>query len=112
MPLVPNSDPVGNQPAHAAWRSHFVDFEGDLDCRISSTDLYIPPSQDPMIMKKKLPFCKNRQSLLDALNGGGRHGFDEPFVPRGSLLTDPRLMSDDSFSQAATINGTRLRKSA
>ena len=28
-------------------------------------------------------FCPNRVKLLDAMSGGGRHGFDEPFYPAG-----------------------------
>lgn len=29
------------------------------------------------------PLCSTRQELLEAVSGGGRVGFDEPFVPRG-----------------------------
>lgn len=63
--------------------SHFVEFEGGLDCRISSQELYIPPRHDSARAKKAFPFCKDRAALLDAVSGGGRHGFDMPFTPRG-----------------------------
>jgi len=29
------------------------------------------------------PFCRNRATLLEALAGGGRHGFDEPYIGKG-----------------------------
>lgn len=93
--------------------SRFIDFEGDLDCRISSTDLYLPPSSDPLIMKKKLPFCKDRQSLLEALNGGGRHGFDEPFVPRGNADVAPLARrAAHGSGQVVISSGTRQRRFA
>jgi hypothetical protein len=40
---------------------------------------------------KVSPFCKNRAKLLEAISGGGRHGWDEPFVGRGKLATDKIL---------------------
>ncbi len=58
---------------------HFV---GRRDCGITQTDIYLAPW--PMYPKVS-PFCKNRAMLLEALSGGGRHGWDEPFVGRGKL---------------------------
>lgn len=56
-----------------------------MDCRISSTELYVPPKHDTPAARKAFPYCRDRKSLLDALNSGGRHGFDEPFTPKGLL---------------------------
>ena len=58
---------------------HFV---GSRDCGISQTDIYFAPWP---VNPKVSPFCKNRATLLEALSGGGRHGWDEPFVGRGKL---------------------------
>lgn len=62
--------------------SFFQDYEGGLECRLSSLDLYVPPVQSPE-EKKKSPYCPVRSELLLALNGGGRHGFEQPYTPLG-----------------------------
>ena len=63
--------------------SYFKHFEGRQDCGIDSKDLYeAPPSHDEEADSKGI-FCKNRASLLEAMTGGGRHGFDAPFKPKG-----------------------------
>ncbi|KAI9884502.1 MAG: hypothetical protein M1823_003717 [Watsoniomyces obsoletus] len=64
---------------------YFRNFEGRQDCGISSQDVYVAPSttgHDGNSIKK-YPFCKNRAGLLEAMSGGGRHGFDAPFFPKG-----------------------------
>jgi hypothetical protein len=58
-------------------------FAGSRDCDISQGDIYhVPWPTSP----KTSPFCKNRATLIEALSGGGRHGFDEPYVGKGILL--------------------------
>ena len=63
--------------------SAFKDFEGHYECGISSQSIYIPPS----LLDNRLPqhkiFCASRKSMLQAMSGGGRHGFDAPFAPLG-----------------------------
>jgi hypothetical protein len=55
-------------------------FAGSRDCGISQSDIYLAPwPTNPKVS----PFCKNRATLLEALSGGGRHGWDEPFVGKG-----------------------------
>ncbi|KAJ9609909.1 hypothetical protein H2200_006238 [Cladophialophora chaetospira] len=49
-----------------AWRNHSA-------CQISSLDLHSAFS----------PLCQTRDDFLDAYSGGGRIGFDQPFMPRG-----------------------------
>ena len=48
-----------------------------------SGDLYRPPVASNVDGKKQPLYCHNRASLLSAMNGGGRHGFDAPFFPAG-----------------------------
>lgn len=47
-------------------------YRQDPKCDISSLSLHKPFS----------PLCPNRPSFLDAFSGGGRIGFDAPFMPR------------------------------
>ncbi|KIW67674.1 hypothetical protein PV04_06906 [Phialophora macrospora] len=49
-----------------AWRNHSA-------CQISSLDLHSAFS----------PLCQTRHDFLTAFSGGGRIGFDQPFMPRG-----------------------------
>ncbi|EXJ59070.1 hypothetical protein A1O7_06501 [Cladophialophora yegresii CBS 114405] len=49
-----------------AWRNHTA-------CQISSLDLHSAFS----------PLCQTRHDFLTAFSGGGRIGFDQPFMPRG-----------------------------
>ncbi|KAL9125071.1 MAG: hypothetical protein Q9217_005676, partial [Psora testacea] len=42
-------------------------------CDISSLDLHSPFA----------PLCSDRKSLINAISGGGRIGFDAPYMPRG-----------------------------
>ena len=52
--------------ANYAWRNH-------SDCQISSLDLHSAFS----------PLCQTREEFLRAYSGGGRVGFDRPFLPLG-----------------------------
>ena len=69
--------------ANSLSSSYFDHFEGHQDCDITSGDLYRRPSKSSEDGQKLLPYCKNRATLLEALSGGGRHGFDAPFYPAG-----------------------------
>ena len=51
----------------------FVSYKYRNTCNISSLDLHSPFA----------PLCNDRKSLLTAMSGGGRIGFDAPFMPRG-----------------------------
>ena len=53
--------------ANYKYRNH-----PDDSCRISSLDLHLPFAS----------LCTTRQDLLTAISGGGRIGFDAPFLPR------------------------------
>ncbi|KAH7351067.1 hypothetical protein BKA65DRAFT_395770 [Rhexocercosporidium sp. MPI-PUGE-AT-0058] len=55
-------------------------FAGSRECGILQEDVYTVPW--PLIPKIS-PFCGKRAILLEALSGGGRYGFDEPFVGKG-----------------------------
>ena len=61
--------------------SYFNHFEGHQDCGIASTDIYKPPIFSRADPQKHTYYCQNRDALLEAMSGGGRHGFDAPFVP-------------------------------
>ena len=63
--------------------SYFSHFEGYRDCGIRSTELYVPPIPLHDNAPKHTLYCKNRAILLDALSGGGRHGFERPYFPAG-----------------------------
>ncbi|ETN46487.1 uncharacterized protein HMPREF1541_00672 [Cyphellophora europaea CBS 101466] len=81
----------GQPTQNAAW-AHFPPPENDVyrvpdtldtfarykhrsrsTCNISSLDLHMPFG----------PLCSTRADLLAAFSGGGRIGFDTPFIPRG-----------------------------
>ena len=48
-----------------------------------SSDLYTPPTllEDTGPVHKL--YCSNRATLLEAMSGGGRHGFERPYFPAG-----------------------------
>lgn len=48
-------------------------YRNHSECQISSQDLHIPFS----------PLCSSRDEFLTAVSGGGRAGFDAPYMPRG-----------------------------
>jgi len=56
-------------------------FAGSKDCGILQSNIYLAPIP---LYPKHSPFCKNRATLLEALSNGGRHGFNEPYVGKGS----------------------------
>ncbi|KAI9723857.1 MAG: hypothetical protein M1828_004107 [Chrysothrix sp. TS-e1954] len=64
-------------------KNQFIDYEGALDCRLSTADLYTPPNHSTPSLKKSFPYCDTRAQLLTALSSGGRHGFDAPYSPKG-----------------------------
>lgn len=65
------------------FASYLSRFEGHQDCGITSKDLYTPPIPPDAHAPKHTLFCSNRAKLLDALSGGGRHGFEAPFFSKG-----------------------------
>lgn len=69
--------------ANSFSSSYFDHFEGHQDCGTTSGDLYRRPSKPSEDGQTPLPYCRNRATLLEALSGGGRHGFDAPFYPVG-----------------------------
>ncbi|MCJ1362936.1 hypothetical protein MMC16_002042 [Acarospora aff. strigata] len=69
--------------SHELADDYFDHFEGHQDCGITSSDLYVPPTTSSNHARPTSPYCRNRAALLEALGGGGRHGFDAPFVPKG-----------------------------
>ncbi|KAF6221428.1 hypothetical protein HO133_002284 [Letharia lupina] len=62
---------------------HFSHFEGHGDCGIRSTQLYVPPVAPDDDAPKHTLYCNNRATLLEAMSGGGRHGFEKPYFPAG-----------------------------
>lgn len=64
-------------------KSYFGQFEGQRECGITSKDLYIPPTLPSDGTPKHTLYCRNRATLLDAMSGGGRHGFEHPYFPAG-----------------------------
>lgn len=56
---------------------HFI---GSRECEILQKDVYTAPWP---LNPKASPFCGKRATLLEAMSGGGRYGFDEPFVGKG-----------------------------
>lgn len=62
----------------------FDNFKKTDDCSFSSLDLHQPFS----------PLCQDRDSLLAAMSGGGRHGFNQPYAPVGC---DMRFFSPDEI---------------
>lgn len=51
----------------------FVDFMRTPTCNFSTLDLHAPFS----------PLCSDKESLLEAMTGGGRVGIDAPYSTRG-----------------------------
>ncbi|KAJ8607347.1 hypothetical protein MRB53_040365 [Persea americana] len=51
----------------------FAHFRHAKKCGVSSLDLHIPFT----------PLCPDRASVLAAMSGGGRAGYDTPYIPRG-----------------------------
>ncbi|PBP20119.1 hypothetical protein BUE80_DR008768 [Diplocarpon rosae] len=74
--------------AHRATRAVVIEygedaikhFSGSRECGILQTDVYTTPWPS---QPNSSPFCGKKAQLLEALSGGGRQGFDEPFVGKG-----------------------------
>ncbi|MCJ1389626.1 hypothetical protein MMC18_002483 [Xylographa bjoerkii] len=70
--------------SHDDIDDYLVHFEGHQDCGLTSASLNTPITKPQHHDKTNpLPYCRNRAALLEALSGGGRHGFDAPFFPAG-----------------------------
>jgi len=68
---------------HVDHSSHFGHFKGHKECGFTSRDLYAPPSLQDGNTPKHTIYCRNRATLLEAMSGGGRHGFERPYTPAG-----------------------------
>lgn len=98
----------------ADWHlSFFNHFEGRQDCGIASTDVYIPPLATLPADQKHSLYCPNRAKLLDAMTGGGRHGFDTPYFPLGCHFrwysTTEICMILDRFDSIVFLGDDTLR---
>ncbi|KAL8720142.1 MAG: hypothetical protein Q9225_002957 [Loekoesia sp. 1 TL-2023] len=93
--------------------SLFNHFEGRQDCGIASTDIYIPPIARQATDKKHSLYCPNRATLLEAMSGGGRHGFDTPYFPLGCHFrwysTPEICMILDRFDSVVFLGDETLR---
>lgn len=93
--------------------SFFDHFEGRQGCGIASTDIYIPPIALHSTTKKHSLYCPNRGKLLEAMSGGGRHGFDTPYFPLGChfrWFTAPEIcMILDRFDSIIFLGDNTLR---
>ena len=93
--------------------SFFNHFEGRQDCGIASTDVYVPPFASPASNKKHSLYCPNRAKLLEAMSGGGRHGFDMPYFPLGCHFrwysTPEICMILDRFDSIVFLGDNTLR---
>ncbi|KAL8692238.1 MAG: hypothetical protein Q9218_002691 [Villophora microphyllina] len=91
----------------------FNHFEGHQDCGISSTDIYLPPPSHLASAKKHSLFCPDRASLLQAMSGGGRHGFDTPYFPASCHFrwysTSEICMILDRFDEIVFLGDDTLR---
>ncbi|KAI9799246.1 MAG: hypothetical protein M1833_004124 [Piccolia ochrophora] len=96
-----------------AVEDYFNHYEGRQDCGIASRDLYTPPARNGKDGKPVPPYCQNRASLLDAMSGGGRHGFDAPFTPNGChyrwYTTAEICMILSRFDALVFVGDTQLR---
>lgn len=50
---------------------------------MTSKDLYIPPLTSGNVEDIRRAYCQKRATLLEAMSGGGRYGFDAPYFARG-----------------------------
>ncbi|KAL8667033.1 MAG: hypothetical protein Q9202_000955 [Teloschistes flavicans] len=99
--------------SHEAIDDFFHHFEGRQDCGISSTDVYLPPPAHLASAKSHSLFCRNRASLLEAMSGGGRHGFDTPYFPLDCHFrwysTSEICMILDRFDEIVFLGDDTLR---
>lgn len=75
---------VQKSEASLSLSRYFHPFSGNSECGISLIDLYVPPKKDDKGDFPRGSFCANREILLEAMTGGGRHGFNTPYSPRGT----------------------------
>ncbi|KAF7509382.1 hypothetical protein GJ744_008105 [Endocarpon pusillum] len=68
---------------YEALEEYFHTFSGNTECGIGLSDLYVPPQKNDKGDYARGAFCPNREKLLEAMTGGGRHGFDAPYYPKG-----------------------------
>lgn len=54
-----------------------------MDCKLNSQEIYLPPILDDPKQRKDFPFCATRIHQSQAMSGGGRFGFDMPYIPHG-----------------------------
>ncbi|CAD6568399.1 MAG: hypothetical protein ASARMPREDX12_001397 [Alectoria sarmentosa] len=69
--------------SHDSVEDYFLHFQGHRRCGIKSTQLYVPPFPPDDNALKHTLYCNNRATLLEAMSGGGRHGFEKPYFPAG-----------------------------
>ena len=120
---------VGDKPlsdhSPAYKPSYFSHFQGHRDCGIESTQLYVPPVPLDDDGPKHTLYCNNRATLLEAMSGGGRHGFEKPYFPAGChyrWYSTPEIcmilerfdaivfIGDDSLKQIYAAFNTLLRE--
>ena len=77
-------------------------FAGSRECSITQDDIYLAPWP---LKPKVSPFCKNRATLLEALSGGGRHGWDEPYVGRGKWTRQETLLPSANIDEQGALTG-------
>ncbi|KAI4275476.1 MAG: hypothetical protein LQ337_003189 [Flavoplaca oasis] len=99
--------------SHSDIDDFFDHFEGRQGCGIASTDIYIPPVALHPTTRKHSLYCPNRAKLLEAMSGGGRHGFDTPYFPLGChfrWFTTPEIcMILDRFDSVIFLGDNTLR---
>lgn len=66
-PFPPPTDPRRSSDV----ANTFSTYKHASECGLSSRDLHIPFA----------PLCESKESVLAAIGGGGRPGFDKPFIP-------------------------------
>jgi hypothetical protein len=65
---------------------YFNAFEGYNTCNITTAaDLYVHPPRNDNGQYNSNAFCSTRKDLLQSMSGGGRLGFDAPYVPAGKF---------------------------
>lgn len=86
-------------------------FAGSRECGILQEDIYTAPWP---LKPNVSPFCGKRATLLEAMSGGGRNGFDEPFVGKGCTyrwFSTPEICLILSRFNAITFVGDGLAQS-
>ncbi|KAK9462507.1 uncharacterized protein V1516DRAFT_161265 [Lipomyces oligophaga] len=75
---IDNAD-VGPDGFKLIVKDHFADYYGAEECKLQSNKIYNPMTDREGNMVRE--YCPNKQSLLRAMSGGGRIGFDSPYHP-------------------------------